>query len=131
VASLPFRRTLIAGGVAMLLVLLLADVYLLPWQATRFALRDEVHAIDADDAPVYCYPHRWDSVSFYLRREDVQAFPERDALLAVLQSQPRAMVIVKNERALAELLESLPPALEFVPLSRGRLVTAGSVCRRP
>lgn len=129
-ATLPFRRTLIACSAVMFVAIALADAYLLPWQANRFALRDEVQTLGGDDSPIYCYPHRWDSVSFYLRREDVQACSAPDEFLPLLKSQPRSAVIVKNERALAELVEMLPEAMEFVPRARGRLVTAGWVRRR-
>jgi dolichol-phosphate mannosyltransferase len=128
--TLPFRRTMVAAAAGMFLVLAVADVWLLPWQATRFALREEVQAIGVDDAPIFCYPHRWDSVSFYLRREDVRTFAARDEFLSILKSQPRSVVIIKNEGALNKLVEALPEALEFVPLARGRLVTAGWVVRR-
>lgn len=131
-ATLPYRRTILACGAVTLAALAVANLFVLPWYATRFALRAEVCAADAADLPVYCYPHRWDSVSFYLGRNDVAAFrpEERAAMVKALRRQPRSLVIVKNERALAELLEALPDMLEFVPCARGRIVTSGWVCRR-
>ncbi len=100
----------------------------------RFGLRGLVrrHRALAADASlaVYCYPHRWDSVSFYLQRDDVRVLTagDRTALAAELAKQPRALVFVKAQRGLAELASVLPAELELVPHGRqGTFVAVGLV----
>jgi dolichol-phosphate mannosyltransferase len=96
----------------------------LPEYHRKFGLRGQVrrHRALADDprVAVYCYPHRWDGVSFYLQRDDVRVFAagEWAALAADLERQPRALVFVKAEHGLAELRAALPPTLEVVPCGR-------------
>jgi hypothetical protein len=81
------------------------------------------------DAPVICYPKRWDSVTFYLQRTDVRVFAaeQRPALFTALHGQPRTLLFVKT-RALPELLAALPPSLEFTPVGRqGPTLSVGVV----
>jgi 4-amino-4-deoxy-L-arabinose transferase-like glycosyltransferase len=125
-----------ACALTMLALSLVAVDRVLPGYQRKFALRGQVrrHRGLAADArlPVFCYPHRWDSVSFYLRRADVRAYDpaHRAELLAELQARPEALVFVKSGDWYDELTRSLPPALEFVPRGRkGNVVTAGLVRR--
>lgn len=117
-------------------VLLLGAHQWLPDYARRFSLRGQVRRLANDKTtarlPVLCYPHRWDSVSFYLQRNDVQVVtPDRwEHLLAELRRQPEVLVFVKSEKWLDELRRQLPPSLEFVPHQRQGFVTVGRVRRR-
>jgi hypothetical protein len=79
-----------------------------------------------------CYPHGWDSVSFYLRRNDVQVYSSsgRDRMITDLRSRPQTLVFVKSEGFVRELRRALPASLEFVPLGRQGNVTAGIVQQR-
>jgi 4-amino-4-deoxy-L-arabinose transferase-like glycosyltransferase len=125
----------------MLALALVAVDRVLPGYHRKFALRGQVrrHRDLAGDArlPVVCYPHRWDSVSFYLQRQDVTAYDpaHRGELLAALRASPRTLVFVKSERSrdgcpLEDLLGALPPSLELVPRGRkGSVVTVGVVRR--
>lgn len=120
---------------AVFVVLLVGVVDLLPQYHRRFALRGQVrrHAEEAAVLPVACYPRRWDSISFYLERNDVRAFAqaEREALMAALLENEGTLVFIKSRGFLAEFLQALPPALEFVPCARqGPNVTSGFVCRK-
>src|SRR5262249_18807482 len=133
---LPRLRTSwgLCGGT---FTLLFAAVHqLLPGYARRFSLRAQVQPhqeISADPhVPVVCYPRRWDSVSFYLRRNDVQTYPpdQRDQLIAALLARPNTLLFVKSELHLKELLHHLPGSLEFIPYGRQGTVTAGLVQRR-
>jgi 4-amino-4-deoxy-L-arabinose transferase-like glycosyltransferase len=129
-------------AVTVLALMLLAVTQLLPGYHRRFALRGQVrrHRELAADRrlPVFCYPHRWDSVSFYLQRDDVRAYdpPHRAELLAALRTHREALVFVKcedskSDDARRELVRALPPSLEFVPCGRkGSVVCAGLVRRR-
>jgi dolichol-phosphate mannosyltransferase len=121
--------------------LLMVGLHLLmPGYERRFALRAEVSAQQAAVAnpsiPVVCYPRRWDSVSFYLRRGDVQVFGPRQwpEMVAELRRQPSTLVFIKSDNAhsqpLKEFLGQLPASLEFTPLARHGIVTAGVVQRR-
>jgi len=147
-ASLPRRKILQHGraalwvpprralywGIPVFALLFLAVHQFLPGYHRRFALRDQVrpHQMLAADChiPVACYPHGWDSVSFYLRRNDVCVYtPERRAqLLADLRARPQTLLFVKSEHYLEDLVRSLPAGLEFVPHRRpGNIVTSGLV----
>jgi dolichol-phosphate mannosyltransferase len=126
----------ILSGAATFVILFLAIHQLWPGYARKFSLRAQVrpHRELSDDQkiPVVCYPHFWDSVSFYLRRNDVRVYSadRRDSLLAELRSRPQTLVFVKSEKFLRELRRALPASLEFVSLGRQGNVTAGVVQHR-
>ncbi len=105
---------------------LLAGVYLLlPSDQRRFALRGQVRRHLGTETEVFCYPKRWDGVTFYLQRTDVHVFTteQRSEFIAALQKLPEALLFVKRP-ALAELMSELPPSLELVPVGRqGATVT--------
>jgi dolichol-phosphate mannosyltransferase len=126
------------SALTMLGLLLAAITQTDPGYHRKFGLRGQVRRhrdLAADPRlPVLCYPHRWDSVSFYLRRDDVRAYdpPHRAEMVAELQARPAALVFVKSDHSLRELVRALPPSLEFVPRGRGgSVVTAGVVRQRP
>jgi hypothetical protein len=120
-------------------VVLFVGVYvLLPGYHRRFGLRGQVrrHQVLGADArvAVVCYPHRWDSVSFYLQRQDVQAFSpgRREEMIRELEARPLTLLFVKSDHSLGEVRAALPPGLEFVPCGRqGSVVTAGVVRPSP
>jgi 4-amino-4-deoxy-L-arabinose transferase-like glycosyltransferase len=132
------RRTATAAwttcGVATFVLLLLCIQCLLPGYYRRFSMRAQVQSIldRADHVPVVCYPHSWDSIHFYLQRDDVRSFrrDELAHLLAELHERPETLVFVKSGTALTDLLRGLPPSLEFVSQSQSRTVTAGLVRQR-
>ena len=109
-----------------------AVYWLLPGYARSYSYRGLVrrHAdrYECSDVPVICYPRRWDSVSFYLRRSDVRAYAAEElaALLADVQSVPEALLFVKNGWQ-EELLARLPPWLVFEPLGRQGMLKVGRV----
>jgi hypothetical protein len=122
--------------------LLIAVHELLPGYHRRFSLRGPVQEQSPNGsatAPrgattstaVYCYPRRWDSVSFYLGRDDVRAFAveERPDLMAQLTARPRSVLFVKT-RYLEDVVRDLPPDWEFVATRRTAWVTTGEVRRR-
>jgi 4-amino-4-deoxy-L-arabinose transferase-like glycosyltransferase len=124
------HRRLAVGCAMVMFALLLAGVYTwLPSYHRRFALRGQVRRfaeVAAQDA-VYCYPKRWDSVTFYLQREDVRVFTtqQREELVAAAMARPKVLLFVKT-RFLQELLTSLPPDSEFVVRGRqGTTLTVG------
>src|SRR5262249_1734547 len=139
VVALAGRRRraswLVAGG-ATFAVLWSASHDLLPDYARRYSLKRAARAPLAAGArpaaPAYCYPQRFDAISFYLRRDDVRAFPpeRRPDLMAELQHRPDALLFVKTTH-LKELLADLPPALEVLPAGQEAGVTAGRVGPRP
>lgn len=117
-------------------LLLGALVGLLPGYARKYSLRAHLDTEGvgghAAGAPVFCYPHRWDSVHFYLRRDDVGVYaPDQfGRLLAELQRHPCSLLFVKTGAALHQLRAGLPPALEFIPGNDRHMVTVGWVRRR-
>jgi 4-amino-4-deoxy-L-arabinose transferase-like glycosyltransferase len=137
--SFSFQRFPVSWSLASVgtfVVLMLAVHQLLPGYARKFSMRAQVRPnqnLSADPSiSVICYPHGWDSVSFYLRRNDVRVYPpaRRQALIADLRSRPKTLVFVKSERYLRELERALPASLEFVPRGRQGNVTAGVVQHR-
>jgi hypothetical protein len=82
-----------------------------------------------DRTPVCCYPHRWDSVNFYLRRDDVQVFvpDQRASMIAEFAKHARTLLFIKSEGHLPDLVRTLPANLEFVPCSTQFSVTVGWV----
>lgn len=119
------------AATATFVILFGAAQFLLPAYAGKFSLREQIVPLAEASAgvPVMCYPHRWDAVSYYLRRNDVRVFrPEqRDALVSALERQPRNLVVVKADASLRSFLDALPLSLEFVPCSRGETVVVGWV----
>jgi dolichol-phosphate mannosyltransferase len=121
---------------ATFLLLLLGMYEVLPGYARRFALRGQVRsqlALGADaKLPVACYPRRWDSISFYLGRDDVRAYTmdERPRLVADLRADSRTLLFVKSNQAFAQLLHDLPASLEFVPHGRQGALRVGIVRAR-
>lgn len=134
------RAAWLAGG-ALTLVMTGAVTLFLPGYARQFSLRAEVgrQAEAAGDSrvPVICYPRRWDSVSFYLRRDDVQVFraDEWEALRAELASRPGAIVFARTgrpgESAAAEFRAQLPEGLAWESLGKAGRLTVGRVIVRP
>ncbi len=135
----PARRAEVAWGLCgtvTFAVLWTALNDLQPGYARKFSLRAQVRlpqslALDRR-VPVACYPHSWDSVSFYLRRDDIQVYTpsNRQHLWADLRKRASGMLVfVKSDdpqqRFLREFRRDLPPGLEFVPLNQHGLVTAG------
>jgi 4-amino-4-deoxy-L-arabinose transferase-like glycosyltransferase len=121
--------------VAATFAVLLVGVYdLLPAYARKFSLRGQVRPL-ADEAalPVVCYPRRWDSVSFYLRRDDVRVFAsdELPELIEALRGCRETVVFVKSGAPLDALLAGLPPGMEFLTEGRQGTLTVGRVRDRP
>jgi hypothetical protein len=111
---------------------------LLPGYARKFSLRSQVGAqaklIVDEKVPIACYPHRWDSVNFYLGRSDIAVYQpeERNRLIRDLKANPNTVLFVKSDHALKDFLQDLPPSLEFIPRGAHQgIVTAGLICRRP
>jgi 4-amino-4-deoxy-L-arabinose transferase-like glycosyltransferase len=135
------RRHPALACVATMAVLMLGAVYwLLPEYARSYSYRGLVRrhagAYEHAAVPVICYPRRWDSVSFYLRRSDVRAYAadELAALIVDVQSCSEALLFVKNGRSDAspseELLARLPPSLVFQPLGRQGTLKVGRIVKR-
>ncbi len=123
----------IGCGLATFCLLLLAIHWILPGYYRKFSLRAQVRATQFASypakTPAVCYPHPWDSILFYLQRQDVQTYgpDERDRLIADLQNMPETLLFVKSGPVLDDLLRRLPAFLEFVPSNQGEIVTVGVV----
>jgi len=121
-----------AGG--SFLVLFGAAQWLQPAYAQKYSLRTQVapYADASAHAPVLCFPHRWDGVSFYLGRDDVRVFgpAQLPEMTATLEEHSSSLVIVKSDASLSRFLKALPQSLEFVPCSRQDPVVVGWVRRR-
>jgi dolichol-phosphate mannosyltransferase len=130
------RQTTWAIAAGASFILLFAGLqFLLPEYVNRFSLRHQVnlHAWKARETsvPVVCYPHRWDSITFYTRRGDVREFSrERRPELIRAVDSPQPTLLFVQTKFLPELLDDLPVDLEFVPRTRDGAVTIGEVRRR-
>jgi 4-amino-4-deoxy-L-arabinose transferase-like glycosyltransferase len=113
-------------------ILFLFILCVVPSYHERFALRDAVRDFLEGDGPIICYPRTWDSVSFYLRRDDVMIFSEeqRDLLLEELRRHPRVLLVTRTGRREDPLLSELPEELAFEALERKGFVLFGRVTRR-
>jgi dolichol-phosphate mannosyltransferase len=134
----PDRRVAVSWavcGLATFAVLFTGINQVLPSYSRKFSLRAQVRpqrGLGADPrVPVVCYPHRWDSVSYYLGRNDVRVYAAgtQGQLITDLRRQPTTLVFLKTEHA-KDLTGGLPASLEFVPLGSRGLITAGVVCQR-
>jgi len=118
---------------ATIALLLAAVLVFLPGYAGRFSMRGQLEsaaeASRAHHGLVVCYPRRWDSVSFYLQRNDMRIYTraEEQKLLNDLETSPRTLAFIKSDRFLPEFLQVLPASLEFVPLGRPGQVAVGWV----
>lgn len=133
-AALKFRRRAASWGtcgLASFAAMMTAVAVLLPAYANRFSLRAEVAPFTSEGEAfaVACYPHRWDSVDFYLQRGDVRAFSSANLhnMMASMQGERRTLLFVKSHHSLGEVLRELPSSLEFRPCSRHPWVTTGWV----
>ena len=126
-----------AGCVSiMFFFLVIGQRAFLPDYHDRFGLRRQVGISSEyeqeEDLPILTYPKRWDSVSFYSRRDNVESYSpvELEMLVRDLQAHGKAMVFVRRTGALRELLEALPREMEFVPLGRQADYVAVGIVRR-
>jgi dolichol-phosphate mannosyltransferase len=118
-------------------MLFLAIVLTFPGHARRYSIRGQVRQFaqltQDPGIRVVSYPRRWDSVSFYLRRDDVQVYAEgqRAQLIAAARDNRPILAFIKADQALQELLRELPPSLEFLPYGRQGSVAVGWLRPRP
>jgi hypothetical protein len=108
---------------------------LLPQYAQRFSMRHPVQMqswrIPPQESAIYCYPHRFDSVSFYARQNEVRGFSrgERQALIDALTERPRTLLVVQT-KYLDEVLNALPPNVEVLNHQQEPNVTIVEIRRR-
>src|SRR5262249_5166143 len=128
-------------GAATTLLMIVAVVLILPGYAAKFSLRAEVsrHAALArdGDVAVFCYPRRWDSVSYYLQRDDVRVFRAegRAALRKELQQHPGAIVFARaalgGGSSTMDFRDSLPEGLAWEALGKPGRLMVGRVVPQP
>jgi 4-amino-4-deoxy-L-arabinose transferase-like glycosyltransferase len=96
----------------------------LPDYHERFGLRRQVEISAAyeqeENLPIVTYPKRWDSISFYSKRVNVESYTPADfaQLMHDLHKHGKALVFVKREGSLGDLLRALPDHLEVEMLGR-------------
>jgi hypothetical protein len=135
----PGRRAAAAwaGCAAVTFMLLLVSIHeFWPGYAHKFSVRAQVRPqrCFADDPalPIACYPHRWDSVSFYLGRDDVATYSaaQKDLLIRDVARRPQTLIFVKSDHYRADMVKSLPANLQFEAYGKNGLVTAGIIRHR-
>jgi hypothetical protein len=111
VCRLAGRRPLLTQSlvVSMAALLVFAVNLWLPAYHDRFALRQAVRSGLAGaihppggaggvTVPIYSYPRRWDSISFYLQRQNVQAFTPAQVPELLAQLRPRGILRQSRSR---------------------------------
>jgi 4-amino-4-deoxy-L-arabinose transferase-like glycosyltransferase len=134
----PSRRratvSWVCSGAAVFAGLLIGLHLVLPGYARKFSLRGQVRPlaklVQNPEIQVICYPRGWDSVGFYLHRDDVRVYTpnERPQLVADLKTKPQTLAFIKSDHSLDEFLQDLRGSMEFIPQGRAGDVTAGWVC---
>ena len=114
-----------AGCVAiMFFFLYVGQRAFLPDYHDRFGLRRQVvissEYEQEDELPILTYPKRWDSVSFYSRRGNVESYTpaERDKLIRNLQTHGKAIIFLRRDRSMRDVIEALPAEMEIEFLGR-------------
>ncbi|MGL4550176.1 MAG: hypothetical protein ACRC33_03225, partial [Gemmataceae bacterium] len=122
-----------AGSFGLLVAALyLGVVHLLPAYNDQFSVRGELRRQARAGQEVVCFPMRYDSASFYLPANPVRVFDRGQSreLIAHLEAEPGALLLVKSGPTLERLLGELPPTLRFVG-KRGGAIAVGRVEARP
>jgi 4-amino-4-deoxy-L-arabinose transferase-like glycosyltransferase len=124
------------AAIPVFVVLLIGVCFLLPAYAERFSLRRQVaepcSTAEQETMNVICFPRRWDSVSYYLRRDDVRCFSseQMSEMYEELESCPATLVFLKPGESYTTFVENLPSSLEFEAAGKGGLAIAGWVRQR-
>ena len=114
------RRWPVALGGTAFGLMALAHLVVLPWYAGQRAPMgrpQEVRTLCGDRAvPVICFPRGCDSVSFYLGRDDLRSFREKQlvSLLDALHERPRTVVLCTHRHTLTGLRAALPADLRVI-----------------
>ncbi|MSQ92969.1 MAG: glycosyltransferase [Gemmataceae bacterium] len=118
-ACMPAWAPWTACGSVVCLFLGISQTLWLPDYHHRFGLRRQVEISSAyeqeEELPILSYPKRWDSVAFYSQRSDVESYTpaELTQLMHDLAKHGKALIFVRRERSLHELLAALPEHLEI------------------
>jgi hypothetical protein len=106
-------------AVVVSLVLGLGQRAWLPRYHERFGLRRQVEQSaeyeQEERLPIMSYPKRWDSISFYAQRSDVESYTRAEIARLVhdLATHEKALVFIHHDRALADLFKALPQGMEI------------------
>jgi 4-amino-4-deoxy-L-arabinose transferase-like glycosyltransferase len=123
----------VQASLALSFLILCAGHYVaIPWFArfhSPMSHAAEVERFCEDPSmPVVCYPRNYDSVSFYLRRDDLKTFRSKEThlLIQFLRDQPRTVVLFSHRHSLKGLqhaMETMAPELRMTDV----MPIAGSI----
>ena len=105
-------------------VLMVGQRAWLPSYHDRFGLRRQVEISSEyeqeEELPIVTYPKRWDSISFYAGRDTVGSYSsaEREKLIHDLRTHGKALIFVRRDGSLDEVLRALPAGMEIELLGR-------------
>jgi 4-amino-4-deoxy-L-arabinose transferase-like glycosyltransferase len=122
VASRPRAVVRFAAVIAVFGLLVTAQLHLrsIPWYAKVRSPMGEPEKVAKycgdPNQPILCFPRSCDSVGFYLKRDDLRAARSKDSreFIAMLQENPRTVVLFTHRHSLEALRFSLPPNLKIV-----------------
>jgi hypothetical protein len=113
----------VKASVALSFLILCAGHYVgVPWFArfhSPMSHGAEVEQFCADPKiPVVCYPRNYDSVAFYLGRDDLKSFRSKEThlLIRFLKEQPRTVILFSHRHSLKGLrqaMETMAPELQI------------------
>jgi len=118
------------------LILFVGQRAWLPAYHDRFGLRRHVELTSEyeqeEPMPIVTFPKRWDSISFYTKRDDVQSYgrAELAKLADDLRVHGKAMIFVRRDGSLAELRAALPSDIALEVLNREGDFVAVAIARR-
>jgi hypothetical protein len=96
----------------------------LPDYHQRFGLRRQVEISSAyeqeEELPIVTFPKRWDSVSYYMQRDDVESYQPANfaQMWHDLHKHGKSLIFVRREESLRDLMNAMPDHLELVMLGR-------------
>jgi 4-amino-4-deoxy-L-arabinose transferase-like glycosyltransferase len=130
------RLTWVGLGTSTALALGAGVLLWLPTYSRSFSIAPMAHLAKERclpvELPIFCYGHGWDSVGFYLERDDVKTFlgDRRNDFGSELAARGGGLVFVSTKRDGQNFLEILPKEFSFHPLGSDRHVQVGIAARR-
>jgi 4-amino-4-deoxy-L-arabinose transferase-like glycosyltransferase len=114
---------------AVSLAIVIGTLGWMPRYTREFSIAEVVKAVNDVPAnvPIVCYGQSWDSVGFYLQRNNVVTLlgERRAELTSIAGQNERTLVFISNKSAGDDFAACLPPGRMFVPIAENRQTRVG------